>query len=156
MKLTEKAQKQLARRIQRQAELAREDDPEVPQAVVDGQTVSAENLRPADVLSLQRTIGNQAVQRMIAQGRSETPSLQRDDDGNGAGGLKYKPSSDYQLHLDPEIEAQIRAIQIINSQFQPDTVHQAVQNINLNLPPAPMTQSSTSGTLICQGRGSRA
>ncbi len=57
---------------------------------------------PALLRRLQRTAGNRAVTQLITR----PASVRREPHG-------YRPPTDspYKLHLDPEIEAQIRAIQ---------------------------------------------
>src|SRR5829696_8616276 len=71
------------------------------------------------LLGLQQSAGNRAV----------TQFVQREPFGT-------RPAeSPYQLHLDPEIEAQIRAINAMNAMIAPHHVQAGL--LNLNLPPMP-------------------
>jgi hypothetical protein len=70
--------------------------------------------------------------QQVAGNRAVTQFVQREPFG--------KPKeSPYQLHLDPEIEAQIRAINAMNTMIAPDQVRAGLLNLNLpqTLPPPP-------------------
>src|SRR5262245_49018415 len=86
------------------------------------------------VLRLQRLAGNQAVARLMQRSRPGPVPLPVQRDGFG-----YRPPAEnpYQLHLDPEIEAQIRAIQVMRALVAPPTVQEGLREVNLNLPPMP-------------------
>jgi hypothetical protein len=92
------------------------------------------------VTQLQRLAGNRAVAQLMqrpAPRPAPKPApmpVQRD-------GFGWKPpqsESPYQLHLDPEIEAQIRAIQAMQTMVAPTTVQEGLHEVNLNLPPMPV------------------
>jgi hypothetical protein len=88
----------------------------------------------ADILRLQGTVGNRAVQRLLATGRGAlASSVQRED----AGGYRWKPQPENKLKLDPEIEAQIRVIQLMQSQVQFPAVEQGLRSIDLFKLPIP-------------------
>lgn len=101
---------------------------------------------PDDLLYLQHTIGNQAVQRLLAgEGGADPAAIQREEGSSGFS-LSNRTASrlsllspDERLHLDPAIEAQIRAIQMLNMHFEPGTFQAALGNVNLNLPPPSLT-----------------
>jgi len=73
---------------------------------------------------LQRLVGNRAVARLVAQRDPVTP-----------GGMRRAQENpfDLHLHLDPQIEAQIRAINAMHALIAPEQVQTAL--VNLNLPP---------------------
>lgn len=121
---------------------------------------------PDDLLYLQHTIGNQAVQRLLAD--RAVPDVQREEGSGFSLGSRNTSrfsllSSDERLHLDPAIEAQIRAIQMLNSHFEPDTFQTALGNVNLNLPQPSLNPAATnplagpqipaSGPLVPRGAG---
>jgi hypothetical protein len=87
---------------------------------------------PETILRLQRTIGNRAVQRLVKAGQLGSGSTIQREEG---GGLHWKPSPEYRLHLDPEIEAQIRTIQFMQARLRFQNIQDAMQNLNLNLSP---------------------
>jgi hypothetical protein len=93
-------------------------------------------MTPASVLALQSTIGNQAVQRLMAEGRiGSPPAIQRDEASASSltkSALKnHRLLPDSSLHLDPEIEARIRLMQ---AQLQWGTIKDSLRSINLGLP----------------------
>lgn len=99
----------------------------------------------AAVAALQRLAGNRAVVGMLrGAGTVATPgplSVQRDDGQSSApptiGLGRPRPGADggNRLHLDPAIEAQIRAIQAMRTQLAPEQVKE--QLVNLTLPQLP-------------------
>lgn len=103
---------------------------------------------PGDLLYLQQTIGNQAVQRLLAgEGGAGSAVIQRDEAGGFSLGSRSTSrfsllSPDERLRLDPAIEAQIRAIQMLNTHFEPETFQTALRNVNLNLPQPSLTPTA--------------
>jgi hypothetical protein len=90
--------------------------------------VDATATAPALLTGLQRLAGNRAVAQLM---RVPAPvAVQREPFG-------YRPptASSHELHLDPKIEAQIRAIQAMNALIAPAPVHEGLREVNLNLAP---------------------
>jgi hypothetical protein len=128
-------------------------DEALPSDVRPGEHVrgrTTNRLTPSAVIALQRSHGNAYVQRLLAP----TQRLQRQEGaapGTPApGGTQLQPptlggslgwhppapaQSEYQLHLDPEIEAQIRAIEAMRQLVAPEPVVAALRQ--LPLPPFP-------------------
>ena len=83
------------------------------------------------VTALQRQAGNRAVVSLL--NGTQPASVQREP--FGARHPKEQPN---RLHLDPEIEAQIRAITAMNALIAPAPVQAALLDLNLpQMPPAP-------------------
>ncbi|HST80367.1 MAG TPA: hypothetical protein VLL08_01360 [Kineosporiaceae bacterium] len=82
--------------------------------------------------NLQRRAGNRAVAGLLAQ---PAAPVQRDPSGPWSPPGKGQESQ-YRLHLDPQIEAQIRAINAMNALSAPEHVLDGL--LNLNLPPMPL------------------
>lgn len=122
-------------RASKETRLKTQPKPAAPTVEQDDPVSSSSfDLTPENVLHLQKTIGNQAVQRLVAN----DSVIQRDE-----GGLRWKPTSENQLHLDPEIEAQIRMIQFAQAQLQFQNIQTAIQNLNLNLTALPAGSSAS-------------
>jgi len=89
---------------------------------------------PALLGRLQRIAGNRAVSQLLQRPRpapAQRVPVQRDPPGGG-----WKPKDNpNQLHLDPQIEAQIRAITAMNALSAPEHVMAGL--LELNLPPMP-------------------
>ena len=85
---------------------------------------------PLPLARLQRLAGNRAVAQLMR--RQRPAHVQREPFG-------YRPPADspYRLHLDPEIEAQIRAIQAMNALIAPAPVQEGLRDVKLDLPPMP-------------------
>jgi hypothetical protein len=112
-------------------------------------------LTPSAVIALQRSHGNAYVQRLLAP----TQRLQRQEGAApgmpAPGGTQLQPptiggslgwhppapvQSEYQLHLDPEIEAQIRAIEAMRQVVAPEPVTAALGQLELpSFPPHLLT-----------------
>ena len=91
---------------------------------------AADALAFSPVTALQRQAGNRAVVGLLTG--AQPPSVQREP--FSARAPKEQPS---RLHLDPEIEAQIRAITAMNALIAPAPVQAALLDLTLpQLPPA--------------------
>jgi hypothetical protein len=102
------------------------------------------DLNNASITDLQRVVGNRGIQRMLAEGRLSTSPkvIQRDDDFTLGSGTGFRPRLlEGGLELDPEIEAQIRASQQLDTQLQPASIRSALSSLNL--------ADSLRGSLIC-------
>jgi hypothetical protein len=94
---------------------------------------------PALIQRMQQLAGNSAVSAALQQ--SGSVAVQREPFG-------ARPAHDdqYKLHLDPQIEAQIRAITAMNTMIAPEPVRTALLDLTLPLlatpvgPPAPAPQ----------------
>ena len=124
---------------------------------------------------LQRERGNAYVQRLVERSvphDSHPAAVQRDgeDEPSGSGyrlrspsllggaGAGPGPSSANSLHLDPEIQAQIRAIEITRNLLDPTALRTALLGIELTTPstsPNPFAAPSlpTPGPLVPRGAG---
>ena len=95
------------------------------------------------VAGLQKQAGNEAVtallQRRLPAGGQDEASVQRDESPSPPALGTRSPAADnpYRLHLDPEVEAQIRAIEAMRSTVAPERVHDALAD--LRLPTTPLT-----------------
>jgi hypothetical protein len=116
-------------------------------------------LTPSAVLALQRSHGNVYVQRLLAPAQrlqrqegaahgapaAGAPQLQPPTLGGSLGWRPPAPAqSEYQLHLDPEIEAQLRAMEAMRQVVAPAPVTAALGQLplpafppHLLTPPAP-------------------
>jgi hypothetical protein len=97
----------------------RPHDSHRPEATPDGSAL---------IENLQRRAGNRAVSGLLAR----PAPVQRDPSGPWSPPGKGQESQ-YRLHLDPQIEAQIRAINAMNALSAPEHVLDGL--LNLNLPP---------------------
>jgi hypothetical protein len=84
----------------------------------------------ASLTALQRQAGNRAVSSLFA--RSRQAQVQRQPLS-----ARQAQNDSYRLHLDPEIEAQIRAINAMNAMIAPEPVKAGL--LDLTLPAAPFT-----------------
>jgi hypothetical protein len=84
----------------------------------------------ASIAALQRQAGNGAVAGLFA--RSRPAQVQRQPLS-----ARHAKDDSYRLHLDPQIEAQIRAINAMNAMIAPEPVKAGL--LDLTLPPAPPT-----------------
>src|SRR5690242_8398169 len=88
---------------------------------------------PASPLAvLQRQVGNRAVVELLAR---PAASVQRDP-----GGLRGGEGP--RLHLDPEIEAQIRAITAMHALLAPEPVRAGLLDLTLPQPPGQPASAS--------------
>lgn len=101
-------------------------------------TADTSSTAPAMVARLQRIAGNRAVAEMLQPPlpTQRVPARRAPVQREPVGGWRPKDSPD-QLHLDPQIEAQIRAINAMNAISAPERVMAGL--LELNLPPMSAT-----------------
>jgi hypothetical protein len=123
----------------------------LPRAPLDerGHGRTAVHVTAGAVLALQRSHGNAYVQRLLAssqrvQRQGGPTQLQPPTLGGSVGWRPPAPTlGQYQLHLDPEIEAQIRAIEAMRQVVAPAPVTAALGQ--LSLPAVPLHLLPPSG-----------
>lgn len=117
------------------------------------QATKPHSRRTSAIAVLQQMAGNQAVvgmlQRQVLVGPDDRAVLQRDDGAAPPGlGTRQSPGDNpYRLHLDPEVEAQIRAIEAMRYVVAPAKVHAGLLDLNLpgGLSIGPPTATPTLG-----------